>query len=93
MMERHTVFDLPRRYRPAQEQAARNVAAALGIEGLAPADVLLLGTAPPAAAATSPLLESVLRGSPGERVLRLCLTPEMSRLVDPALAPSLAAAS
>ena len=45
MMRRHTVHELPRKYRPVQEEAARRVGAALGIE-LAPADVNLLATAP-----------------------------------------------
>ena len=87
MMERHGVFDLPRKYRPAQEEAAARVAEALGVERLAAADVLLLATAPASAATTAPL-EAVLRGSASERVVRLGLTPTMSWLVDPALAPS-----
>ncbi len=91
MMKRHDVFALPRKYRPVQAQATQRVAARLGIDGLAPADVLLLATAP-AGAATSAPLRSVLRGSPSERVLRLCLTPAMTGLIDPAMAPSTAPA-
>jgi hypothetical protein len=87
MMENHGVFELPGRYRRFQNKAAICTAERLGIAGFEPADVLLLGTAP-AASATTPLLETVLRGSPGERVVRLCLTPLMSALIDPALAPS-----
>jgi len=87
MMERHGVFDLPRKYRPVQEQATARVAEALGVGGLAAADVLLLATAPSSAASTAPL-GAVLRGSAAERVIRLCLTPTMSWLIDPALAPS-----
>jgi hypothetical protein len=87
MMESHGLFDLPRKYAADQAAAAKHVAERLGIHGFVPADVLLLGTAP-AAAATNPLLESVLRGSPDEQVVRLCLTPAMSALIDPALAPS-----
>lgn len=86
MMRRHAVFDLPRKYRPVQEEAARRCAAVLGIERLEAADVLLLGVAPPSEAA-SPLLRSVLRGSAGESVVRLCLTPGMTVLIDPAMAP------
>jgi hypothetical protein len=89
MMERHDVFELPRRYRPVQEEAARRVAAALGIEALQPADVLLLATAP-ASSARSPELQAVLRGSASERVVRLCLTPAMTCLIDPAMAPTTA---
>jgi hypothetical protein len=86
MMRRHDVFELPRRYRPVQEEAVRRVGAALGIDALAPADVLLLGVAP-AAAARSALLQSVLRGSAAEQVVRLCVTAAMTCLIDPALAP------
>lgn len=89
MMDRHGVFDLPRRYRPVQEEAVRRVAALLGVAGLAPADVLLLGTARPTPS-LPPLLRNVLRGSPAEQVVRLCLTPAMTCLIDPALAPTTA---
>jgi hypothetical protein len=89
MMRRHDVFALPRRYRAAQETACRQVAERLGIAGLAPADVSLLGVAPPPVE-PGPLVTSVLRGSGGERVVRLCLTPAMTVLIEPRLAPSLA---
>jgi hypothetical protein len=89
MMRRHGVFDLPRKYRPVQEEAARRVGAALGTEGLEAADVLLLGTAP-GSEARSPLLRTVLRGSPAESVVRLCLTAAMTVLIDPAMAPATA---
>ena len=85
MMRRHGVFDLPRKYGPVQEEAARRVAALLGVDALAASDVLLLATAPERAG-LPPLLASVLRGSPRERVVRLCLTPAMTCLIDPALA-------
>ncbi|HEX8241122.1 MAG TPA: hypothetical protein VF574_15415 [Allosphingosinicella sp.] len=86
MMRRHGVFDLPRKYRPLQEEAASRVAAVLGIEGLAAADVLLLATAVPYEG-LPPLLANVLRGSPAEQVVRLCLTPALTCLIDPAMAP------
>ncbi|HEY0131637.1 MAG TPA: hypothetical protein VGB57_09545 [Allosphingosinicella sp.] len=89
MMRRHGIFDLPRKYRPVQEEAARRVTALLDVDGLAAADVLLLATAP-AKAGLPPLLASVLRGSPGEQVVRLCLTPTMTCLIDPAMAPATA---
>lgn len=91
MMGRHGVFDLPRKYRPVQEDATRRIGALLGVADLAPADVLLLGTARPTSS-LPPLLRHVLRGSPAERVVRLCLTPAMTCLIDPALAPSTAPA-
>lgn len=89
MMRRHAVFDLPRKYRPVQEEAARRVAALLGVDGLVAADVALLATAEPHAGLPL-LLASVLRGSPAERVVRLCLTPAMTCLIDPTLAPATA---
>ncbi|HEU0097917.1 MAG TPA: hypothetical protein VFQ67_03995 [Allosphingosinicella sp.] len=89
MMRRHGVFDLPRRYRPVQEEAARRVAGLLGVEGLAAADVLLLATAAPDPG-LPPLLANVLRGSRAEQVVRLCLTPAMTCLIDPAMAPATA---
>jgi hypothetical protein len=89
MMKRHGVFDLPRKYRQIQERAAARVGAALGIAGIAPADVMLLATAPVIGNDT-PLLRSVWRGSPSERVVRLCLTPALASLVDPDMAPSTA---
>jgi hypothetical protein len=85
MMRRHAVFDLPRKYRAVQERAAAAVGERLGV-ALEAADVLLLGIAPPPAA-PSPALASVLRGSGSERIVRLCLTPEMTCRIDPAMAP------
>ena len=86
MMRRHGVFDLPRKYRPVQEQAIEVAARHLGIEGLAPADVLLLGIAKPQGD-VSPLLSHVMRGSGSSRVIRLCLTPAMTCLIDASMAP------
>jgi hypothetical protein len=91
MMRRHAVFDLPRKYRPVQVEAARRVAAALGLTELTAADVLLLGIATPGDD-MPPLLETVLRGSASERVIRLCLTPAMTCLIDPDMAPGTAPA-
>jgi hypothetical protein len=91
MMTRHGVFELPRKYRLVQEEAARRVGNALGIAGLAPADVLLLATAP-ASGELAPPLDAVLRGSPDERVVRLCLTPAMTCLIDPQMARTTAPA-
>jgi len=80
MMRRHSVFELPRKYRPVQEEAAREVAAALGIDSLEPADVSIMATAT-AEQAQSDALRTVLRGSGRERVVRLCLTPAMTALI------------
>jgi hypothetical protein len=80
MMRRHSVFELPRKYRPVQEEAAREVAAALGLDSLQPADVSIMATAG-ADQARSDALRTVLRGSGPERVVRLCLTPAMTGLI------------
>lgn len=80
MMRRHGVHDLPRRYRGVQETAAKACGAALGIE-LAAADVSLLATAP-WRDDLPPLLRSVGRGCPEERVVRLCVTAAMAGLID-----------
>jgi hypothetical protein len=81
MMDRHDVFALPRRYRPIQEAACAEVAGRLGIDGLRPADVTLLGTAP-VPARPSPLIGSVLRGGGSDRCVRLCLTPAMAAAIE-----------
>lgn len=86
MMTRHGVFDLPRKYRPVQESAIESVARHLKIDGLKPADVLLLGIAKPRGP-VPPLLSNVLRGGGSDQVIRLCLTPAMTYLIDPAMAP------
>lgn len=86
MMNRHGVFDLPRQYRAVQEEASRRIGKALDVPGLSPADVMLLGIAP-ADAGQSDLVKNVFRGSGDERVVRLCLTPAMTCLIDPAMAP------
>lgn len=80
MMRRHSVFELPRKYRPVQEQAASQVAEALAIDALEPADVSIMATAA-AEQARSDALRTVLRGSAAERVVRLCLTPAMTALI------------
>lgn len=90
MMTRHGVFDLPRKYRAVQEAAVESVGCKLGIEGLAAADILLLGIASPPRD-VSPLLSRVLRGSGSDQVIRLCLTPAMTCLIDSSMAPETAA--
>lgn len=79
MMRRHAVQELPRRYRPLQELAAQRCGEATGI-ALTAVDVSLLATAP-WRDDIPPLLRSVGRGCPGERVVRLCLTPAMAGLI------------
>jgi hypothetical protein len=90
MMRRHDVFDLPTKYRSVQEQAAVLAGDALGV-ALEATDVLLIGTAPPDQARDD-LLSTLLRGSPSERVIRLCLTAAMTALIAPEMAPKTAPA-
>ena len=73
-----------------QEAACARAGEQLGISGLCPADVILLGIAPPPAE-PSPLIASLLRGEGSDRVVRLCLTPTMTVMIDPAMAPTMAA--
>jgi hypothetical protein len=89
MMNRHAVRELPTKYRTIQEEAAHRAGDLLGVEALRPADVMLLGIAPPPSSA-APIVSAVLRGSGSGRVVRLCLTPAMTCLIDPRLAPTTA---
>lgn len=88
MMRRYGVQELPRRYRPVQEEAARRCGQALGIN-LNAADVSLLATAP-WRDDLPPLLKLVGRGCEQERVVRLCVTAAMATLIDPEMAPTTA---
>ena len=89
MMRRHDVFDLPRRYRGQQEAAAVAIGRRLGV-AIRPADVFVIGIAD-APDDPDPLVRTLLRGSPRERRVRVCLTPAMSALVGPAYAPGIQA--
>lgn len=91
MMDRHDVFALPRRYRPAQEAACARAAESLDLPALRPADVVLLATAP-VPADPSPLVASLVRGAGAERRVRVCLTPMMTAMAAPELAPTTVAA-
>lgn len=88
MMSRHDVFDLPRRYAHVQAAAARDVGRRLGVNDLRPADVFLLGVAPPPSD-PAPAVASAIRGVGADRVLRLCLTPTMAAMACPASAPGI----
>lgn len=89
MMQTHGVFNLPRRYRQVQIDASRTIASRLGIEGLEPADVSVLATAP-VPDKPSPLVASLARGVGADRRIRVCLTPTMTALIAPHMAPGLA---
>lgn len=87
MMNSHGVYDLPRKYAPAQEDAANRVGALLGIDGLEPTDVFVLATAPVPDRELNEVENAVLRGPESERIMRLCLTPTMTSLIAPHMAP------
>jgi hypothetical protein len=89
MMRRHDVFALPRKYRRAQEEAAAEIGDRLGIEGLEPCDVMVIARAPLPEDLTDPVIASLVRGKGDGRQLRVCLTPEMTVSIDPALAPEM----
>ncbi|MGH6713492.1 MAG: aminotransferase class I/II-fold pyridoxal phosphate-dependent enzyme [Bradyrhizobium sp.] len=79
LLERHDVFDLPRRYKSVQREAALQIGRRLGLT-LAPCDVSVLAQAE---ATTDRALADFLRrpaGDPTAR-LRLCLTPAMAEMI------------
>jgi hypothetical protein len=79
LIERHDVFDLPRRYRSVQRKAAARVGERLGI-ALEPCDITILAQASNAA---DPALAAFLRrpaNDPQAR-LRVCLTPAMADMI------------
>jgi hypothetical protein len=81
LLERHDVFDLPRRYRHVQREAATQVGGLLGI-ALEPSDVTILAQAS-RSDASDPALASFLQrpaNSPQAR-LRVCLTPAMAAMI------------
>lgn len=89
MMKHHDVFDLPRKYRRAQEEATHEIGQRLGIEGLEACDVMMIAQAPLPKDLSDPVVESLVRGKGDERRLRVCLTPEMTVSIDPRLAPEM----
>lgn len=88
MMRQHGVRDLPTKYRPVQEKAAKDVGQRLGIESLKAADVYVMGTAPVPENADG-TIKTLIRGTGSMRCLRVCLTPTMSALVDRRFAPDI----
>ena len=79
LLERHDVFDLPRRYKSVQREAAIQIGRSLGLT-LTPCDVSVLAQAD---ATTDPALADFLRrpaADPNAR-LRLCLTPVMAEMI------------
>ena len=81
LLERHDVFDLPRRYKHVQREAAARVGRRLGLT-LSPCDVSVLAQAN-AEATTDRALAAFLRRPAGDlnASLRLCLTPTMAEMI------------
>ena len=81
LLERHDVFDLPRRYKDIQREAAAQVGRRLDLT-LTPCDVSVLAQAEPNATADRALADFLRRpaNDPNAR-LRLCLTPAMAELI------------
>lgn len=81
LLERHDVFDLPRRYKNIQREAAIQIGRRLGLT-LSPCDVTVLAQAD-ANATTDRALADFLRRPAGDPMarLRLCLTPAMAEMI------------
>lgn len=81
LLDRHDVFDLPRRYKHVQQEAAERVGRRLGLK-LTPCDVSVLAQADQTAAADRALADFLRRpaGDPNA-ALRLCLTPTMAEII------------
>lgn len=81
LLDRHDVFDLPRRYRNVQREAAARIGRHLGLT-LLPCDVSVLAQAE-ATSATDRALAAFLRRPAGDpdAPLRLCLTPTMAEMI------------
>jgi hypothetical protein len=79
LLERHHVFDLPRRYKQAQREAAVHIGKRLDLT-LLPCDVSVLAQAH---ATTDHALADFLRrpASDPNALLRLCLTPMMAEMI------------
>lgn len=88
MMRRHSVRELPTKYRPVQERAAADIGRRLGIEGLKAVDVYVIGTAPVPDEPDHDI-RTLARGRGSMRCLRVCLTPTMSAIVDRRYAPDI----
>ena len=90
LLERSDVYALPRKYEDLRQQALANVSERLGVKFNA-SDVTLFATAQPAGDENE-VMRSLKRGTPGREFLRICITPELSRLITPAQDPAAEAA-
>ncbi len=81
MMKTYGVQELPRKYAPIQQQAIAEANKNLGFN-LQATDVYHLGVMKPRANA-SELEKYLTRGSDGQELVRVCLTPTMAHIIDP----------
>ncbi len=81
LLERHDVFDLPRRYKSVQREAAVQIGKRLDLK-LSPCDVSVLAQAESNATTDRALADFLRRpaADPAAR-LRLCLTPAMAEMI------------
>jgi hypothetical protein len=81
LLERHDVFDLPRRYKDIQRKASAQIGRRLGLS-LSPCDVIILAQAG-STATSDRALADFLRRPAGDinAPLRLCLTPAMAEMI------------
>ena len=81
LLARHDVFDLPRRYKNIQREAAMQIGRRLGLT-LTPSDVSVLAQAKADATTDRELAEFLRRpASDIDASLRLCLTPAMAEMI------------
>ncbi|MDE1151814.1 MAG: hypothetical protein PW788_04675 [Micavibrio sp.] len=84
LMQTYGVHELPQRYAAlGQGPALRQARETLGLD-LTPADVWMLATATPVNA-EDPLHRYLTRGGRGDEKLRLCLTPSIAHIINPAV--------
>lgn len=79
LLERSGVYELPRKYDAVRQEALGNVSRRLGVAFNA-SDVTLFATAPPSG--TGEIETALLRGAPGDKFMRICITPEIARLMN-----------
>jgi hypothetical protein len=81
LIERHDVFDLPRRYKHVQQDAAAQIGERLGVK-LLPSDVCVLALANPNSTGDLALADFLRRPANDPAAsLRLCLTPAMAEMI------------
>jgi hypothetical protein len=71
--------ELPQKYQTFRDEALATISKKIGVT-LTASDVLLFATAPSNEADTD-IKKSLLRGSLGEQFIRVCLTPQMAKII------------